>query len=79
MEFWMDRGVSGFRFDALKHLFESTIFDDEPYLPGKENSTNHDDMIHKYTCDQPETIEMIHSWRKYLDDYNSRKNSSTTK
>lgn len=72
----MDRGVAGFRFDALKHLFESTSMDDEQYVPGRENSTNFDDMIHKYTCDQPETVEIIYAWREFLDNYTIRKNSS---
>lgn len=36
MKFWLAKGVVGFRFDALKHLFESDKFLDEPYFPGKE-------------------------------------------
>lgn len=79
MEFWMDKGITGFRFDALKHLFESELFEDEPYIEGKENSTNHDDMNHTLTCDQPETIDIIYKWRQFLDDYTIKKNLSLTK
>jgi len=70
----MDRGVVGFRFDALKHLFESDTFHDEPYYPGKENSTNYDDMIHIYINDLPETIDLLYEWRDFMDDYTSKKN-----
>lgn len=74
MEFWMDKGVAGFRFDALRHLFESSSFTDEEYIKGKEGSTNYDDMVHSYTTDQPETIDIIYSWREFMDDYSRRKN-----
>lgn len=78
MEFWIEKGVIGFRFDALKHLYESETFEDEPFIKGKENSTNYDDLKHTLTCDQPETIEIIYKWRKFLEDYKTKKNSSFT-
>lgn len=70
----MSRGVVGFRFDALKHLFESDLFLDEPYLPGKENSTRYYDTDHIYTTDQPEVFEIIYQWRKFMDDFSKKNN-----
>lgn len=73
LEYWMDKGVSGFRFDALKHLFESDKFLDEPYLIGKEGSLQYNDIDHIYTLDQPENIEIIYAWREFMDNYTKTK------
>lgn len=74
LEFWMDKGISGFRFDALKHLFENITFADEPYLKGKEGSLLYNDIDHIYIIDQPEVIEIIYDWREFLDNYTKTKN-----
>lgn len=79
IEFWLDKGVAGFRFDALKHLYESASLTDELYIEGKEGSMNYDDMIHSYTTDQPETIDIIYSWREFMEEYSRRKNSSLSR
>lgn len=72
----MDKGVVGFRFDALRHLFESDLFLDEPCLEGKDCSIIHDNMNHTYTVDQPENIEIINQWRVLTDNYSKSKNKS---
>jgi glycosidase len=74
MEFWLDKGILGFRIDALKHLFETEELTDEPFLPGKESSTNYDDMIHNCTVDQPEVYALIQDWREFVINYATRKN-----
>lgn len=74
----MDKGIIGFRCDALRHLYENDLLLDEPYLPGKEGSTNHDDMNHTYTLDQPEVIDIIVEWRNYLEDYKISNNLSVS-
>lgn len=53
IEFWLDKGVDGFRIDAVSELFE-----DPAYLnvPDKKQ-------------DLPETYELIEKWRKLLDNY----------
>lgn len=68
----MDKSVTGFRFDALKHLFESSTFLDEPYVEGKEGSLNYQDVIHIYIQNQPENIEIIYAWREFINDYTNR-------
>ncbi|XP_003246887.1 maltase 2 [Acyrthosiphon pisum] len=70
IKFWMDRGIVGFRFDALRHLYESDSFLDEPCLTTEaECKVNHDSLNHTYTVDQPENIEIIREWREFVDNY----------
>lgn len=76
LAFWIDRGVVGFRFDAIKHLYESEKFLDEPCLTDDEVEckTNHDSLNHIYTTDQPENIVIINEWREFIDNYMRSKN-----
>lgn len=69
----MDRGISGFRLDALKHLFESTTFADEPNIVGKEGSLLYKDFDHIYILDQPEVFDIIYDWREFIDNYTKTK------
>lgn len=49
--FWLDKGVSGFRVDAVNHLFEDPDLKDEP-LTGKTNDEkSYDYTKHIYTKD----------------------------
>jgi len=74
--FWMDNGVVGFRFDALRHLYESKDFLNEPCLKeGDECSpTKYENWNHTYTIDQPENIDIIKEWREFMDNYAISKN-----
>ncbi|XP_065224319.1 alpha-glucosidase-like [Planococcus citri] len=56
MEFWLNKGVAGFRLDATPFFFEDKEF--------------RDDNIFLRQFNQPETIEFIHEFRTYLDKYN---------
>ncbi|XP_076231554.1 alpha glucosidase 2 isoform X2 [Calliopsis andreniformis] len=70
MKFWLDIGVDGFRIDAVPHLFESNITQDEP--PSNISGVGPDDhlaVLHTLTKDQPKTYELIQSWRDYVDKY----------
>lgn len=76
MEFWLNKGVDGFRVDAIPHLFEHKDFLDEP----RTNTPNVTDveyryLDHIYTIDQPETYELVENWKKYLDHYANVTNS----
>jgi len=79
LKFWMDKGLTGFRFDALKHLYETASFQDEPYKVGKEGSSRFQDMEHIYTLDQPEVIDTIYEWREILDNYTRNNKLSISK
>ncbi|KAI4499815.1 hypothetical protein M0802_005071 [Mischocyttarus mexicanus] len=69
LKFWLDLGVDGFRMDAAPYYYENQQFLDEPltgttYDPYLYNSTKK-----IYTRDQPETYELVQSWRDLLDEY----------
>ncbi|XP_055295300.1 maltase A3-like [Sitodiplosis mosellana] len=74
LRFWMDRGVSGFRIDAVPHLFEVPANKNGrlPDEPRSGNTNDPDDwnyLKHIFTVDQPETIDMVYQWREVLDEH----------
>ena len=53
--FWLDRGVAGFRLDAICTLFEDPKLTDNPIEPGQLNQYGDPEMINKYNGNaQPE-------------------------
>ncbi|XP_067137333.1 alpha-glucosidase-like isoform X1 [Centruroides vittatus] len=70
LKFWLDKGVDGFRIDAIPHLFESEELLDEPV---NENATvskdKYDYLDHIYTKSQPEIFIILAEWREILDNY----------
>lgn len=72
----MDKGIAGFRIDALKHLYESATLEDEPHYPGHENLNGYDDIYHNCTLDQPESIEIIREWRQTIENFKKSRSSS---
>ncbi|XP_060864731.1 maltase A3-like [Metopolophium dirhodum] len=75
MEFWMDKGVAGFRFNAVGRLYEDKDFRDEPKSVGREDWPIYYSLDHIYTHDQPGVIDTVIEWRKFMDDYSKRKNT----
>jgi alpha-glucosidase len=72
--YWMDRGVDGFRIDAVPCLFEKMnpdgSFPDEPRTFNPNCDRNDDCSVqHIYVQDQDETFDMVYQWRKLVDDY----------
>lgn len=82
MQFWLNRGVAGFRIDAVPHIFEIAKnsqgnFKDEP-LSGFTNDTDDWNYLdHIYTKDQNETIDMIYQWRQLLDKFQENNGGDT--
>ena len=68
MRFWLDKGVSGFRLDAVSRLFEDPNLHDDPYLPGY-NAFGDRNIQHKYTDDLPEIHEVFREIRQLADSY----------
>ncbi|XP_076628860.1 alpha-glucosidase-like [Colletes latitarsis] len=69
LRFWLDKGVDGFRIDSAAYLWEDERFLDEP-PSGKSDdpyNINYPDRI--YTKDQPQTYDIIQSWREVLNEY----------
>ncbi|CAO1364477.1 unnamed protein product [Diamesa serratosioi] len=83
MEFWMDRGVDGFRIDAISFGIEANpdsvgVYPDEEI--NKSNITNPKDygyLIHDQTVDRPELFQIIYRWRKLLDNYKNKHGGDT--
>lgn len=79
LTYWMEKGVAGFRIDAIPTLFERInsdgSFPDEPrtYNP---NCDRYADcyLEHIYVQDQNETYDMAYQWRKLVDDFSKSNN-----
>jgi alpha-glucosidase len=68
LDFWMKRGVSGFRIDAVSRLFEDPNLHDDPYLPGF-NAYGDRNIEHKYTDNLPEVHDVLKEVRRVMDKY----------
>ena len=72
LQFWLNRGVDGFRIDAVAHLLEDPQLRDEPINPnhGQDCGTGcYDYLIHSYTRNYMGIHDVIRGWRKVLDSY----------
>jgi alpha-glucosidase len=70
--FWLDRGVDGFRVDAVWVLVEDAEFRDEPDNPEwRPGMRERDRLLHVYTEDQPETHGVLRRLRSLLDAYSA--------
>jgi alpha-glucosidase len=68
MRFWLDRGVAGFRLDAITTLFEDVKLRDEPALGGK-NAQGDPNLSDIYTNNLPEVHGVIRRLRAMIDSY----------
>jgi alpha-glucosidase len=68
IRFWLDKGVSGFRIDAVSRLYEDPQWRDEPLLPGKNayGDPNHDRI---YTDNLPQVHDALRELRALVDKY----------
>ncbi|TDH62484.1 DUF3459 domain-containing protein [Dankookia rubra] len=70
LRFWLDRGVDGFRVDAIHHLFEDTGLRDNPpdpdWQPGMSPARR---VIRARTMDQPEVLSAVAAMRRVTDGY----------
>ena len=68
LDFWMQKGVAGFRIDAVSRLFEDPQMRDDPYLPGM-NVYGDRNIKHLYTDDLPEVHDVLKELRRVVDKY----------
>ena len=66
--FWLDKGVAGFRLDAIPELFEDPQFRDEKVLPGK-NVFGDPNLDSSLTENLPEVHDVMRQLRKVVDSY----------
>jgi alpha-glucosidase len=68
MRFWLERGVAGFRLDAITTLFEDEKLRDEPVLGGV-NAQGDPNLDHIYTDNLPEVHGVMRRMRAMTDRY----------
>jgi alpha-glucosidase len=68
LDFWMKRGVAGFRIDAVSRLFEDPEMRDDPYKPGY-NAYGDRNIQHKYTDDLPGVHDVLKEVRRTVSKY----------
>lgn len=69
--FWLDRGVDGFRLDALNHAMHDPALRDNPTAPadGRVRSRPFDFQLKRYSQSQPGMIPFIERIRALCDGY----------
>lgn len=74
LRFWLDKGVDGFRFDAVQFLLEDEKFQDEPensnYNNNKSDPT-YDMLKHTLTYDLDGSRDILSEFQQVLDEYDS--------
>ncbi|HVG01096.1 MAG TPA: alpha-amylase family glycosyl hydrolase [Chloroflexia bacterium] len=73
MRFWLDRGVDGFRLDAVWFLFEDPELRDEP--PNPEYTPDlppYESLLHVHTEDLPEMHDAMRAMRRVVDEHPDR-------
>jgi alpha-glucosidase len=70
VHFWLERGVDGFRLDAVNYLFEDHQLRDNPVLPELRpgSLTEHQQEL-KFNRDLPETHDVLIRLRSFTDKY----------
>lgn len=71
--FWLDRGVDGFRLDALNHAMHDPLLRDNPPAPGngQPRSRPFDFQIKLHSQSQPEMVHFAERVRALADSYDA--------
>ena len=73
LRYWMDRGVDGFRVDALRQLIKDTQLRDNPPNPDYHSrQAPYHQLLPVYTTDRPEVMNLIARMREITDQYPNR-------
>ncbi len=69
--FWLERGVDGFRLDALNFSMHDRLLRDNPPsgVSAHDATRSFDMQLKKYNMSQPEIVGFIEKFRAMLDDY----------
>ena len=71
--FWLDRGVDGFRIDAVSHFVHDPLLrDNPPNLKPGPRTRPVDFQELRYTIDRPETLAFLERLRELMDRYGDR-------
>lgn len=73
LEFWLARGVDGFRIDTIHHLIKDDQFRNNPENPDfRPGMPPHRSLLRRYTTDRPEVHEAIAKMRRVVDAHADR-------
>lgn len=79
IRFWFDKGVAGYRVDAVTHLFEvdkelyGGKYPDEPISGNSlDDPLSYSYLNHIYTTEQDETYDMVYQWRDIYEEYKAK-------
>ena len=77
LTFWLEKGVDGFRFDAVKFLLEDPLLRNESCVLGDEHNTichnpSYKDLNHTFTGNVPGIHNILNEWRKHVESYSGR-------
>jgi alpha-glucosidase len=73
MRFWLRKGVDGFRVDVIWHLIKDAQFRDNPPNPHfREGRPPHEQILTRYSTDQPEVHKVIAEMRRVTDEFKDR-------
>jgi len=69
--FWLDRGVDGFRLDALNFAMHDPALKDNPPAPrdGRNLTRPFDYQLHTHNMSHPDIVKFVERIRKVLDEY----------
>ena len=72
--FWLDRGVDGFRLDAINFSMHDPSLRDNPPAPdmGKVRTRPFDFQLHRYNQSHPDIVGFLERIRELLDAYGGR-------
>jgi len=66
LQFWTDRGVDGFRMDAVPFLFEDLQFRDEPVSGKTDDPEDYNYLSHVFTWNFPEVKEVLKNFTLFV-------------
>ncbi len=70
LRFWLDRGVDGFRVDALRQVMKDDEFRDNPPNPNyTPDQGPYHSLLSVYSTDRPEVHDVVRDLRRVMDDY----------
>jgi alpha-glucosidase len=75
--FWMAKGVSGFRIDAINHLMEYEHLWDEPRNLDVSDEDSYSYVYHDYTLDLLETYDVVYEFRQVMEEWTAKYQTET--
>ena len=69
IRFWLERGVDGFRLDVVNYIVKDEAFRSNPYRLHAAYPRRHDQQLHLYDRNRPETHAILRRFRALLDEY----------